>query len=110
MRFSQISGRDPIESISKVFADAILKLKKQYPINVIFSPHIYKDINLFSKILNYMPDEILRSQVTIAPYLTGFSGANEIFNTYYGSAPEYGEIDFILIFVQLLKTNKRYYI
>ncbi len=85
-RFSEIKGIDKIDLFCKEIANAILVLKDLIPIKVIFSPHIYSDIDICSKIIYCLPDYFIRSKVSMAPYLSGFSGSKKIFSEYYGSA------------------------
>ena len=85
-RFSSLGKDKPIEKVCQLIAKSILNLNNEMPIKVIFAPHIYKDIDISSKIISFLPDEMLREKISMAPYLSGFLGANEIFSNYYGRA------------------------
>lgn len=57
---------------------------------VVFVPHIYKDINGFMRILSGLDDFYLRSRIQIAPYIQGDIGAEILFNLYQHSVMNIG--------------------
>lgn len=50
--------------------------------NVIFIPHIFRDISIISAVIDKIPDEIRRKYVKTAPYLIGDEGQSYIFDLY----------------------------
>lgn len=57
---------------------------------IIFVPHIYKDIDSFTRILSGIDDFHLRSRIQIAPYMQGDRGAEVLFSLYRHSVMNIG--------------------
>lgn len=82
-RFPEQEGGIRAEEFFRELSEVLTSLKEKYGnINYIFAPHIYRDIEPISKVLQYLPDELRRRNVTVLPYQSGVAGCNNIFNTY----------------------------
>jgi polysaccharide pyruvyl transferase WcaK-like protein len=66
----------------KVINHIALNLNK----NIVFVPHIYSDIKAIYEVLECVDDFIVRTKITIAPYLQGDKGANLLFGIYKNSS------------------------
>lgn len=62
--------------------EVIYNIAEKYNYNIVFVPHIYKDLDIIADILDSLPDWLRRTRVTVAPYLTGFTGQDYIFDLY----------------------------
>ncbi len=51
-------------------------------VNFIFIPHIFRDIGIIDALINKLPDNIRRSNLSVAPYLVGQKGQDYIFDIY----------------------------
>lgn len=60
---------------------------------IVFIPHIYRDIEYINDILMVMPDQIRRNFITVAPLLHGGGAEKKIFSIY-----EYAEITLAMRF------------
>lgn len=69
-----------IKSIARALSEMMYKGAIQ---EVIFIPHIHKDIEAISRALKYFPDPLLRQAITVAPYVCNNRGlARSLFNIY----------------------------
>ncbi len=50
--------------------------------NFILVPHIFRDLDVIHSLIDLLPDDIRRSRLTVAPYLTGQEGQDYIFDLY----------------------------
>jgi polysaccharide pyruvyl transferase WcaK-like protein len=75
--YDDISYEEFLES----FAAYIVEFSK-LNVNYIFVPHIFKDLNIISSLINKLPDNIRRECVAVAPYLVGQKGQDYIFDLY----------------------------
>lgn len=57
-------------------------LSRGATVRLVFVPHIYSDMGIISKVLEKMPDECRRKQVSVAPYVNGSPGWHEVFDIY----------------------------
>ncbi|MBE5967380.1 MAG: polysaccharide pyruvyl transferase family protein [Lachnospiraceae bacterium] len=86
VRFSETGsdGRITQEQFIEEFAqyiDTVLSLYND--IFIAFIPHIGKDLELISKVLGKIKDNILRTRISVAPYLNGtITDGNYIFDLY----------------------------
>ncbi|MCI5090788.1 polysaccharide pyruvyl transferase family protein [Phaeodactylibacter sp.] len=71
-----------IAEFTKQIRRVIIHLLKTTEYNIVFIPHIYKDIYGFMQILENVDDYFIRSRIQIAPYLQGNAGAETLFNLY----------------------------
>ena len=71
------------EEFIKEFANFLNDLlSEEMDISLIFVPHIYKDLEIISKVLNNLRDDYRRKRITVAPYLHGYEAHDYIFNIY----------------------------
>jgi polysaccharide pyruvyl transferase WcaK-like protein len=64
------------------FVNLLEDFIKKYQINVIFVPHIFKDIKAIYDILDLTNDKICRTNIKVAPYLSGENGYQYLFSLY----------------------------
>ena len=57
-----------IEDIGRFLKDSLLQDPQ---LHVVFIPHIHKDIPAINHCLNCLPDELIRTQISVAPYNMG---------------------------------------
>lgn len=53
--------------------------------NIVFAPHIYSDYKAIDELLKHINDFYIRTRITIAPYVQGNFGCNQIFSAYKNS-------------------------
>lgn len=84
IRFPNNPGEISYESFIKSFAEMIGHLSIEYKdnLNIIFVPHIFKDLKTIYDVLDKMNDKIRRNSIKVAPYLTGEKGHDYIFSLY----------------------------
>ncbi|WP_199925521.1 polysaccharide pyruvyl transferase family protein [Paenibacillus bouchesdurhonensis] len=84
VRFSTQSGHISYKQFTKRFAHTIELVKEYYcdEINVIFVPHIFRDLKVIYDVINEMNDKFRRQYVKVAPYLVGDQGHDYIFSLY----------------------------
>jgi polysaccharide pyruvyl transferase WcaK-like protein len=54
--------------------------------DVVFVPHIYSDVKAIYEVLEGLDDFLIRTKITIAPYIQGDFGANTLFGIYKNSS------------------------
>lgn len=83
-RFPDIDGKISYEDFIKNFAKIIEELAEEYKdkLNIIFVPHIFRDIKTIYDVLNETNDQIRRNSIKVAPYLIGDKGHDYIFSLY----------------------------
>jgi len=64
----------------KKLANYIGSLSIDY--DIIFIPHIIKDMKIIMDVINEIPDEIVRKRIQIAPLMNGYDGMKNIFGIY----------------------------
>lgn len=63
------------------YVNYILSLNSE--INIVFIPHMYKDIEIISNVLNFIRDDYRRNRISVAPLLNGtLNGGDYIFSLY----------------------------
>jgi polysaccharide pyruvyl transferase WcaK-like protein len=84
VRFSNTSGDISYEIFTRSFAHTIEQLEENYcnEINIIFVPHIFRDLKVIYDIINEMNDKFRRQRIKVAPYLVGDQGHDYIFSLY----------------------------
>jgi polysaccharide pyruvyl transferase WcaK-like protein len=50
--------------------------------NVVFAPHIYRDLQAIQLLLDGIDDFAIRSRIVITPYVQGDEGCNQVFSAY----------------------------
>lgn len=51
-------------------------------IGVVFVPHIFRDYQPISAVIEYLPDYQRRQRIAVAPYLVGSVGSDKLFSLY----------------------------
>ncbi|MDI3322905.1 polysaccharide pyruvyl transferase family protein [Pontibacterium granulatum] len=59
-----------------------LELERSAHLQLVLFPHIYKDLSAIGELLEYMDDRLCRDRITVAPYLHGWQGADQLFSLY----------------------------
>jgi polysaccharide pyruvyl transferase WcaK-like protein len=80
-RFPGGSELNSYEDFLTAFCACLTNLTKQGA-NLIFVPHIFRDLNVIHDVLDSLPDEVRRENVSVAPYLVGQKGQDYIFGLY----------------------------
>ena len=57
-------------------------LEEDNNIDIVFVPHIFRDLKAISEVLENLKDEYRRKRITVAPYLSGNKGHDYIFDIY----------------------------
>ena len=74
---------DSLESFAIEFADFINKLLEiDRSIFLVFIPHIFKDLEIISKLLGYVNDEFRRTRLFVSEYGTGEDHAKTVIELY----------------------------
>ncbi|EKD55793.1 MAG: hypothetical protein ACD_59C00033G0001 [uncultured bacterium] len=63
------------------FADVLMDMINR-EINVIFIPHIYKDLRIINDLLCKIEDQYIRTHIKVAPYIQGIAGMRCLFSIY----------------------------
>lgn len=58
------------------------KLQGDPGLSLILFPHIFKDLEAISGLLQSIDDRFCRDRIVVAPYLSGCSGADQVFSLY----------------------------
>ncbi len=58
------------------------KLRNNKALNLLFIPHIFRDLDAIHQALLKFDDDIRRTRISVAPYLTGDLGAEKLFSLY----------------------------
>ena len=64
----------------KKLANYVSSLSMDY--DIIFIPHIIKDLKIIMDVINEIPEEIVRKRIQIAPLMSGYEGMKNIFGIY----------------------------
>ena len=84
-RFPGGKGQLDYKSFLKKLADLIERLLGKYPdLKFHFFPHIFRDLHVYSEILNLLSDETRRTSVVVSRYDVGQRAADEVFAEYLG--------------------------
>lgn len=83
-RFPDIDGKISYDKFITKFAEMIEELAGEYKekLNIIFVPHIFRDIKTIYDVLDATNDKIRRNCIKIAPYLIGDKGHEYLFSLY----------------------------
>ncbi|MFJ7732318.1 polysaccharide pyruvyl transferase family protein [Lysinibacillus sp. NPDC097231] len=84
IRFSKNLGEISYETFINNMAEMIesLSIKYNYNLNIIFVPHIFRDLKAIYDVLDNLNDKVRRNCIKVAPYLLGEKGHNYIFSLY----------------------------
>jgi hypothetical protein len=81
-RFNSSNGVT-LKDFQDSFSKALSGVMERFPdINLIFFPHIYKDLSLISEFIHKFDDHLLRRRVAIAPYIHGQGSERYFFDLY----------------------------
>lgn len=82
VRFENITYEDFLKTF-KNFIDKFLKENTNY--EIVFVPHIYRDLTFITDLLNILDDETRRRRVSVAPLLHGKNSFKEVMSIYKGA-------------------------
>lgn len=66
-------------------SELVQEIINTYKLKVVFTPHIFSDLNAITEVLDLLPDYYKRSEVIVAPLLQGDIGTDYLFNLYSNS-------------------------
>ncbi len=82
-RFKGSGGRLSPQGFFKEFALCIERLlEANTDMGVVFIPHIFRDYEPVSAVIECLPDAVRRRRLAVGPYLTGTAGADKQFSLY----------------------------
>ena len=87
---NKIIGKIDYESFKKEFAYLLQRIIDQTDYNIVFVPHIFKDLQAFREILQGINDFYIRSRVIVAPYVQGEYGCNLLMSVYNNASTVVG--------------------
>lgn len=84
---TRFAAREPdgitYDEFLQEFADTLSEfVRSTAGARLIFVPHIFRDIETISKVLEYFPDPVRRTKIRVAPYLIGDQGQDYLFDLY----------------------------
>ncbi len=84
VRFPNSLDKISYDTFKTNFAKMIEELSEEYKdnLNVIFIPHIFRDLKTIYDVMDEMNDKIRRNCIKVAPYLIGDRGHDYIFSLY----------------------------
>lgn len=82
VRFKHITYEEFLQTF-KSFIDKFLKEKIDY--EIVFVPHIFRDMSFITDLLNILDDETRRRKVSVAPLLHGQDSFKEVMSIYKGA-------------------------
>lgn len=77
-----LQHQDAAENFYRNIAGAVVSLAKASDLSHVFVPHIGADINAIAKLFAYLPDDLVRRRIFVAPYGQGDAAARFAFNVY----------------------------
>jgi polysaccharide pyruvyl transferase WcaK-like protein len=87
---NKIIGKIDYESFKKEFVSLLQRIIDQTDYNIVFVPHIFKDLQAFREILQGINDFYIRSRVIVAPYVQGEYGCNLLMSVYNNASAVVG--------------------
>lgn len=83
VRFGAFSAQGGRSGFVGEFAGAISMLAEAHPeVTFVFFPHIFRDLEIISEVLDALGDRLRRTRVVVAPYASGPVAAAETFEMY----------------------------
>jgi polysaccharide pyruvyl transferase WcaK-like protein len=82
VRFENISYEEFLQTFKR-FIDKFLNENKDY--EIVFVPHIFRDMTFITDLLNILDDETRRRKVSVAPLLHGQDSFKEVMSIYKGA-------------------------
>ncbi|WP_407496739.1 polysaccharide pyruvyl transferase family protein [Pseudooceanicola sp. MF1-13] len=84
IRFAGLN--DGVDGFAKEIAEAIGTLSERDPsLGFLFAPHIFRDLDIVSRVIDRLPDRIRRTRVAQTPYGSGNAAARSVFGLYAAS-------------------------
>lgn len=77
-----LQQQDAAENFYRNIASAVVTLAASSNLAHVFVPHIGADITAISRLLGYLPDDLVRRRIFVAPYGQGDAAARFAFNIY----------------------------
>lgn len=59
------------------------QLRRHAEHTLVLVPHIWRDLEAIFRLLELIPDDLRRSRIRVAPYITGYAACNELFRYYF---------------------------
>lgn len=87
---NKIIGKIDYDSFKKEFVSLLQRIIDQTDYNIVFVPHIFKDLQAFREILQGINDFYIRSRVIVAPYVQGEYGCNLLMSVYNNASAVVG--------------------
>lgn len=82
VRFENISYEEFLQTFKR-FIDKFLNENDDY--EIVFVPHIFRDMTFITDLLNILEDEIRRRKISVAPLLHGEDSFKELMSIYNGA-------------------------
>ncbi|MCK9491396.1 MAG: polysaccharide pyruvyl transferase family protein [Sulfurimonas sp.] len=82
VRFENISYKEFLQTFKR-FTDTFLNENENY--EIVFIPHIFRDMTFITDLLNILDDETRRRKISVAPLLHGKSSFKEVMSIYRGA-------------------------
>ena len=83
IRFANFKEEDNVEGFAREFAKAINEIAAQRPeTDFVLVPHIYRDLDITSRVIGHLSDRLRRTRVTVAGFGSGDAAATSVLSTY----------------------------
>lgn len=79
---NEILGKIDYNGFVKQMVDFIMRVINETNLTIVFTPHIYQDINAIQEILSHINDFFIRTRIAIAPYVQGDYGCSQLLSVY----------------------------
>lgn len=82
-RFKGEDGKLSAQQFFSEFANTLTCLLDEHvDLGLVFVPHIFRDYQPISAVIDLLPDQLRRRRIAVAPYLVGAHGGDKIFSLY----------------------------
>lgn len=86
-RFRRAAGYIDCETFTRAFAGVCEQiLSEDMVTEILFIPHIYKDLALINSVISQIPDSVIRRNISVAPLLHGEGSERKVFALYQKAA------------------------
>lgn len=86
-RFPGTIGCIDSETFIRSFAGVCEKMLSEGLVDeILFIPHVYKDLAIINSVLSHIPDSVIRKSISVAPLLHGEGSERKIFSLYQKAA------------------------
>ena len=83
VRYALFDGSDPVDDFAREFASALNHIAHFRPnIDFVIVPHIFRDLEITSKVIGYLDDRLRRTRVSVAEYGSGDAAAIHALSIY----------------------------